>query len=51
MDVMVIGGEHLVDINKVESLLSSKFEIRDMKELYYFLGFEVIRTPTKIMIS
>ena len=51
MDDLVIGGEHLVDINKVKSLLSNKFEMTSMKELYYFLGFEVIRTPTGIMIS
>ena len=51
VDDLVIGGEHLVDINKVKSLLSSKFEMTDMKELHYFLGIEVIRTPTDIMIS
>ena len=50
MDDLVIGGEHLVDINKVKSLLSSKFEMTDMKELHYFLGIEVIRTPVGIMI-
>ena len=47
----VIGGEHLVDINKVKFLLSDKFEMTDMKELHYFLGIEVIRTPAGIMIS
>ena len=48
---LVIGGEHLIDINKVKSLLSDKFEMTDMKELHYFLGIEVIRTPAGIMIS
>ena len=47
----VIGGEHLVDINKVKFLLSDKFEMTDMKELRYFLGIEVIRTPVGILIS
>ena len=51
MDDLVIGVEHLVDINKVKSLLSSKFEMTDMKELHYFLHIEVIRTPAGIMIS
>ena len=51
VDDLVIGGEHLIDINKVNSLLSDKFEMMDMKELHYFLGIEVIRTPTEIMIS
>ena len=51
VDDLVIGGEHLVEINKVKSLLSHKFEMTDMKELHYFLGIEVIRTPAGIMIS
>ena len=38
VDDLVIGGESLVDINKVKSLLSNKFEMMDMKELHYFLG-------------
>ena len=42
VDDLVIGGEHLVDINKVKSLLSNKFEMTDMKELHYFLGIEVL---------
>ena len=44
VDDLVIGGEHLVDINKVKSLLSNKFEMTDMKELHYFLGIEVLGT-------
>ena len=50
VDDLVIGGEHLIDINKVKSLLSNKFEMTDMKELHYFLGIEVIRTLAGIMI-
>ena len=41
VDDLVIGGEHLVDINKVKSLLSDKFEMKDMKELHYFLCIKV----------
>ena len=51
VDDLVIGGEHLGDINKVKSLLSSKFEMTNMKELYYFLAFKVIRTLANITIS
>ena len=51
VDDLVIGGENLVNINKVKSLLSCKFEITDMKDLHYLLGREVIRTPISIMIS
>ena len=45
MDDLVIGGLHLVKVNMVKSLLSGKFEMKDMQELHYFLGIEVIRTP------
>ena len=51
IDNLIIRGEHLVDINKVKFLPSSKFKMTDMKEIHYFLGIEVIRTPTGIMIS
>ena len=51
VDDLVIGGEHLVDINKVKSLLSRKFKLMSMKELHYFLCIEVIQTPAGIMIS
>ena len=45
VDDLVIEDEHLVDINKVNSFLSGKFEMTDMKELDYFLGIKVIWTP------
>ena len=45
VDDLVIGGESLVDINKVKFLLFGKFEMTNMKELHYFLGIEVIRGP------
>ena len=48
---LVIGGEHVVDINKVKSLLSSKLEMIDLKELHCFLDIKVIRTRAVIMIS
>ena len=48
---MVIGGEHLEDINLVKKLLFGRFEMKDMKELHYFLGIGVIRTSNEIMIS
>ena len=50
VDDLIIGGEHFVEINRVKSLLSDKFEVTDMKELHYFLGIKVIQTPDGIMI-
>ena len=51
VDDLVIGGKDLAEINKVKSLLSSRFEMKDLHELRYFLGIEVIRTPVGILIS
>ena len=49
VDDLVIGGEELADINKVKSLLFGKFEMKDMEELHYLLGIEVIWTPKGII--
>ena len=42
VDDLVIGGKDLVEINKVKSLLSYRFEMKDLHALHYFLGIEVI---------
>ena len=42
VDDLVIGGEHLADMNKVQSLASNKFKMMDVKELHYFFGIEAI---------
>ena len=51
VDDLIIGGEHLADIDHIKKLLSNRFELKDMQELHYFLGINVIRTPNGIMIS
>ena len=51
MDDVVIGGEHLAAIDHIKEHLSGRFEMKDMKELHYFMGIKVIRTPNGIMIS
>ena len=48
VDDLVIGGPDLAEITKVKSLLSGRFEMKDLHELYYFLGIEAIRTPVGI---
>ena len=51
VDNLVIRGENLADVTKVKSLLSSRFEMKDMQELHYFLDIEVNQTLVWIMIS
>ena len=49
---LFIGGRHLANMDHIKKLISSWFEMKDMKELdHYFLGIEVIWTPYDIMIS
>ena len=51
VDDLVIRGEHLARIEHIKKLLSNWFEMKDMKELHYILGIEVIRTLEGIMLS
>ena len=51
VDDLVIRGQDLAEITKVKSLLSGRFEMKDLHELHYFLGIEVIRTSVGILIS
>ena len=51
LDDLVIGEKGLAKLTKVKSLLSGRFEMKDLHKLHYFLGIEVIRTPVGIMIS
>ena len=41
---LIIGGVDLAAIQKTKSLLSNRFEMKDLGELHYFLGIEVIHT-------
>ena len=41
VDDLVIGGEHLGDIEHIKKLLSGRLNMKDMKELHYFIGIEV----------
>ena len=51
VDDLVIGGKDLVVIQNTKSLLSNKFEMKDLGELHYFLGIEVIRTPDGLLLT
>ena len=51
VDALVIGGEHIEDIDHIKKLPSDQFEMKAMREIHYFLGIEVIQTLVGIMIS
>ena len=51
VDDLVITGADLGEINHVKLQLAASFDMKDMGDLHYFLGIEVIRTPEGILIS
>ena len=48
MDNMVITGADLAEIGHVKSQLSDIFKMKDLGDLHYFLGMEVIHSPDGI---
>ena len=48
VDDLIIVGNSAMEIDCVKSLLKQEFEMKDLGELRYFLGIEVIRTPKGI---
>jgi hypothetical protein len=51
VDDLVITGADLEEINRVKRQLAASFEMKDLGDLHYFLGIEVIRTPEGILMS
>ena len=51
VDDLIIVGDSAMEIDHVKSLLKQEFEMKDLGELRYFLGIEVIRTPKGIWLS
>ena len=51
MDDLIIVGDNAIEIDRVKCLLKQEFEMKDLGELCYFLGIEVIKTPKGIWLS
>ena len=51
VDDMVITGPDLVAINKVKSHILEAFEMKDLGNLHYIFGIEVIHTSDDILLS
>jgi hypothetical protein len=45
VDDLVITGADLKEITRVKRQLAASFEMKDLGDLHYFLGIEVIHTP------
>jgi hypothetical protein len=50
VDDLVLGGTNVDEINHIKSLLDTKFSIKDLGVLKYFLGFEAARTKAGISL-
>ncbi|GAU43223.1 hypothetical protein TSUD_241130 [Trifolium subterraneum] len=50
VDDLVLGGTDIDEITHIKALLDTKFSIKDLGALKYFLGFEVARTKAGISL-
>ena len=51
VDDLVIVGADLDEIGHVKLQLAASFNMKDLGDLYYFFGIEVIRIPKGLLIS
>ncbi|GKC90479.1 ribonuclease H-like domain-containing protein [Tanacetum coccineum] len=50
VDDIIITGNNLPEINKVKQFLKTKFMIKDLGKLKYFLGIEVLDTSNGVLV-
>jgi hypothetical protein len=50
VDDLIVGGDNEKEVEHVKCLLKQKFDMKDLGELKFFLGIEVIRTPEGIWL-
>jgi hypothetical protein len=50
VDDLIVGGDNEKEVEHVKSFLKQKFDMKDLGELKFFLGIEVIRTPKGIWL-
>lgn len=51
VDDIIINGPFISTINCLKSLLQGQFKLKDLGHLKYFLGLEIARFPTGIVLS
>ena len=51
VDDLIIVGDSAMEIDHVKGLLKQEFEMKDLGDLRYFLGIEIIRTLEGIWFS
>ena len=51
VDDLIVGGDNESEIDHVKTLLKQEFDMKDLGELRYFLGIEIVRTKEGIWLS
>ena len=51
VDDMIITGDSLIDIQELKDFLNQQFEIKDLRYLNYFLGFEITHSINGLYIT
>ena len=51
VDDIILAGKTIEKINEVKQCISERFEVKDMGELNYFLGVQVIQDDGKVWIG
>nr|XP_018634031.1 uncharacterized mitochondrial protein AtMg00810-like [Nicotiana tomentosiformis] len=50
VDDILVAGDNLSEITTLKQFLDAEFKIKDLGELYYFLGLEITRKPTGFLV-
>ena len=51
VDDLIVGGNNEAETEHVKTLLKQEFDMKDLGELRYFLGIEIVRTEEGIWLS
>lgn len=51
VDDIIITGDNLEEIERLKTNLTIEFEVKDMGQIWYFLGIEVARSKREINVS
>ena len=51
VDDLIVGGDNEDEIAHVKTLMKQEFDMKDLGELRYFLGIEIVHTKEGIWLS